>query len=100
MKGVPDTEATDTAFRTAATRSFHTLLASMPIMFRTLRLVNLLTTFAGKSYAKLFTGNPLIDPFIGAFAGSLSFGIPVISYVVFSLLNGLVVGRLAPDESE
>jgi hypothetical protein len=67
---------------TAIVQAFRTLRTSLPIMFGILLLVNLVTTVARDSYPKLFTGNFLLDPLVGALAGSVSFGIPVTSYVV------------------
>ena len=55
---------------------------ALPIMIGILMLINLLNVFFRDYYTKLFTGNMLIDPFIGAVAGSISFGIPVTSYIV------------------
>ncbi len=45
-------------------------------------MVNLITVNFGDFYLKLFTGNYIKDSFIGAVAGSISFGIPVTSYIV------------------
>jgi hypothetical protein len=67
---------------TAIAQAFRTLRTSLPIMFGILLLVNLVTTVARDSYPRLFTGNFLLDPLVGALAGSVSFGIPVTSYVV------------------
>lgn len=46
-----------------------------------LMLVNLLNPLFEKYYTKIFTGNYFFDPLIGAIAGSISFGIPIASYV-------------------
>lgn len=45
-------------------------------------LVNLINPVLADMYNRIFTGNILIDPLIGATAGSISFGIPLTSYVV------------------
>ena len=45
-------------------------------------IINLLNVFLQDWYGKIFTGNALIDPLIGALAGSVSFGIPLTSYIV------------------
>lgn len=66
----------------AIAQAFRTLRISLPIMIGILLLVNLVTTVAGDSYPRLFTGNFFLDPLVGALAGSLSFGIPVTSYIV------------------
>lgn len=59
-----------------------TLKTSLPIMIGILLLVNLINLFARNYYPKLFTGNLILDPLIGALAGSFSFGIPITSYIV------------------
>lgn len=55
---------------------------ALPIMAGTLLLINLLNVFLKDYYSKVFTGNVLLDPFIGALSGSVSFGVPVTSYIV------------------
>lgn len=55
---------------------------SLPIMIGILLLINLINLFAKGYYPKLFTGNLILDPLIGSLAGSISFGIPIISYIV------------------
>ena len=54
----------------------------LPIIIGMLLLINLINLFANSYYSKLFTNNPILDPLIGALAGSLSFGIPITSYIV------------------
>jgi hypothetical protein len=58
---------------------FETIL---PMMVGILLLINLLNIFLRDYYTNVFTGNVLIDPLIGAIAGSFSFGIPITSYIV------------------
>ncbi len=55
---------------------------ALPIMIGMLLLINLLNVFLKDYYSKVFTGNVLLDPFIGALSGSVSFGVPVTSYIV------------------
>lgn len=55
---------------------------ALPIMMGMLLLINLLNVFLKDYYSKVFTGNVLLDPFIGALSGSVSFGVPVTSYIV------------------
>jgi hypothetical protein len=55
---------------------------ALPIMVGMLLLINLLNVFLKDYYSKVFTGNVLLDPFIGSLLGSVSFGIPVTSYIV------------------
>ncbi len=66
----------------AFSKAAQTLKASLPIMIGILLLVNLINLFAKGYYSKLFTGNLILDPLVGALAGSLSFGIPITSYIV------------------
>jgi len=51
-------------------------------MLGILLLISLANIFIKNYYSKIFTGNALIDPLIGASAGSISFGIPLTSYIV------------------
>ena len=69
-------------FRKALIQSLNTFKTSLPILFGTLLLVNLGQPFAQNWYAKIFTGNYILDPLLGALAGSVSFGMPITSYVV------------------
>jgi len=68
---------TKAVFKTV--QSFRT---SLPIMMGILLLINLINLFARDYYPKLFTGNLVLDPLIGALAGSFSFGIPITSYII------------------
>lgn len=54
----------------------------MPILLGVLLLINLASPLLQAGYSKLFTGNMLLDPLLGAAAGSISFGIPITSYIV------------------
>jgi uncharacterized membrane protein YraQ (UPF0718 family) len=54
----------------------------IPILIGVLLLANLLNVFFQKYYAIIFTGNYLKDTVIGALVGSLSFGMPITSYVI------------------
>ena len=68
--------------RKASLRAIQTLKTFLPIMIGVLLLVNLINLFINSYYSKLFTGNLILDPLIGALAGSISFGIPITSYIV------------------
>lgn len=63
-------------------KASRTLASSLPIMIGILLLVNLINFSAESYYTKLFTGNFILDPLIGALAGSFSFGMPITSYIV------------------
>ena len=54
----------------------------LPIILGVIMLVSLLVSLIPKSfYTSIFTGNALIDPFLGAAVGSISSGNPMISYI-------------------
>ena len=55
---------------------------SIPIIMGVFLLVNLINSLLHSFYFKVFTGNYLLDPLIGSLAGSISFGIPITSYIV------------------
>lgn len=54
----------------------------IPILVGMLLLAMLINNLAQRYYDKMFTGDYLKDTFIGAIAGSLSFGMALTSYVV------------------
>lgn len=54
----------------------------LPMLFGMLLLINLLNPLMENQYSKWFTGHYLHDTVIGAVAGSISFGIPITSYIV------------------
>jgi hypothetical protein len=62
-------------------KTISSIRISFPIILGVLMLLSLLNPFLQKFYPKIFTGNYFIDPLMGAIAGSISFGIPVVSYV-------------------
>ncbi len=66
----------------AIEKSWQVFRASLPITVGILMIISLLNAFLKDWYAKIFVGSPLIDPLIGALAGSVSFGIPITSYIV------------------
>jgi hypothetical protein len=67
----------------------------MPMLTGVLLLVSLLHQFFKNNYQHWFSGNLILDPFIGAIAGSISFGMPVTSYVVGGELLHAGVSLLA-----
>ncbi len=66
----------------ATQKSLNNFKIMIPILIGVLLLVNLITVASSDIYLKLFTGNYIKDSFIGALAGSVSFGIPVTSYII------------------
>lgn len=65
----------------AISKTFKNFKTSLPIIVGILMLISLLNPIFEKYYSQIFTGNYFIDPLIGAIAGSVSFGIPIVSYV-------------------
>jgi len=75
-------ESRQPTFKKAFLKAWLTMKTFLPIMIGILLLVNLINIFAKNYYSKIFTDNLILDPLIGAFAGSFSFGIPITSYVI------------------
>jgi uncharacterized membrane protein YraQ (UPF0718 family) len=76
-------------------KSFRTLLAFMPTMFGILLLVSMINVLTNGTYNNIFRGSKFLDPLIGATVGSLSFGLPITSYIVGGELMSRGVGLLA-----
>ena len=69
---------------------------SFPVLVGVLLLVGLFTVLIpGGDFTKLFSGNAVIDPLIGALLGSAATGNPVTSYVIGGELLDLGVGMSA-----
>ncbi|GAG27215.1 unnamed protein product [marine sediment metagenome] len=65
---------------------------SLPVLVGVLLLVGLVNTSIPKVYfTKIFTGNNLLDPFIGTAFGSVAAGNPLTSYIIGGelLKNGI-----------
>lgn len=55
----------------------------IPVLLGVLLLISLVNaSVPPEVYAGFFTGNPLIDPFIGAVFGSVAAGNPITSYII------------------
>ena len=67
----------------------------VPMLIGVLLLVSLLHQFFKNNYQYWFSGNLILDPLIGAIAGSISFGMPVTSYVAGGELLHAGVSLLA-----
>ena len=68
-------------------RAFRGLLnnlkMSVPILLGVLMLIGLITTLVPKAFfSRVFTGNRVLDPLIGAVFGSTAAGSPLTSYVI------------------
>jgi len=62
--------------------SVQMIKTALPIMIGILLLLNLVKIYTQEYYTTLFSGDPLIDPLIGAIAGSIYVGSPITSYIV------------------
>lgn len=67
--------------KTAFAKTIQNIKLSLPIIVGVLMLVNLINPLLQNYCTKIFTGNYFFDPLVGAFLGSISFGIPLVSYV-------------------
>lgn len=67
--------------KTAFLKTINLIRNVLPILCGILLLVSLLQQFFQDHYQDWFTGNYFFDPFIGAGAGAISFGIPITSYI-------------------
>lgn len=64
-------------------QTLNSFKTSIPMIMGVLMLVSLAVTVVPASfYKKIFTGNNIIDPLLGAVAGSISSGTPLVSYMV------------------
>ncbi len=68
----------------------------LPILTGVLLLVNLIEPLLLQQYYTWFSGSAILDPLIGALAGSVSFGIPITSYIVGGelLQKGVALGAV------
>ncbi len=67
----------------AMKRSGNQFATMLPIFFGVVLLIGLLNTFVSRdSLAALFSGNVVLDTFLGAFFGSILAGNPINSYVI------------------
>lgn len=67
--------------KTAFAKTIQNVKISLPIIIGVLMLVNIINPLLQNYYTKIFTGNYIIDPLVGSILGSISFGIPIVSYV-------------------
>lgn len=69
---------------------------SLPILLGILMLLALAATLIPKNlYSKIFTGNQIIDPLIGALVGSIAGGNPITSYIIGGELRLQGISMLA-----
>jgi uncharacterized membrane protein YraQ (UPF0718 family) len=83
---------TSLKLKKAAVGLLNNLQMSLPILAGVLLLIGLINTWVPKDFfAKIFTGNKLLDPIIGAVFGSIAAGNPLTSYIIGGelLRNGI-----------
>lgn len=67
----------------SAKKTLNALNQSLPVVVGVIMAISLLKTAVPDSlYSTIFTGNILIDPFIGSLIGSIAAGNPITSYIV------------------
>jgi uncharacterized membrane protein YraQ (UPF0718 family) len=67
----------------AVKRSGNQFVSMLPIFLGVVLLIGLLNTFVSRDFlAALFSGNVVLDTFLGAFFGSILAGNPINSYVI------------------
>lgn len=65
----------------ALRKTYANFKIAIPMILGILLLINLLNPLFQKFYPLFFTGNYLIDSFIGALLGSIAFGMPLTAYI-------------------
>lgn len=81
--------------RQALKRTWQSYRQAIPMIIGVLLLVNLLNPVLQRFYPRIFTGNYILDPLLGALGGSIAFGIPITSYVAGGELLDAGVSLLA-----
>jgi hypothetical protein len=67
--------------KAAFQKTLQNIKMAIPMIIGILMLISLINPLFQGYYSKVFTGNYLIDPLLGALAGSVAFGIPITSYI-------------------
>ena len=90
MKG--NEEVRQSRWKRAARGLLNNFKMSIPILVGILLLIGLINTLVPKSFfSRIFTGNKILDPLIGALIGSIAAGSPLNSYLIGGelLKNGI-----------
>ena len=83
-------------FKESARKTLNSFKQSIPILIGVLLMLSLVNIAVPKEfYSKIFTGNKLVDPFIGALLGSIAAGNPITSYVIGGELKNQGVSMVA-----
>lgn len=69
--------------KTALFKTVANFKTTFPIIIWVLLLINLVNPIISPYYSKIFSGNYILDPFVWAILWSISFGIPITSYVTW-----------------
>ena len=77
-------------------KTWKSITQSVPIILGILSLVALIVTLVPpRLFGRLFTGNALIDPFIGSALGSIFSGNPLTSYIIGGELQKTGISEIA-----
>lgn len=69
--------------KVATLKTYKNIKTSLPIIIGVLMMINLVNPILVNYYSKLFTNNYFFDPLIWAVLWSISFWIPIVSYVTW-----------------
>lgn len=83
-------------YKLALKNTFNNIKNTLPILFGIILLIAfMISIIPSNFYSKIFTGNNLIDSFLGTIVGSIAAGNPVNSYVIGIELLRQDVGLIA-----
>jgi len=83
-------------YKLALKNTFNNIKNTLPILFGIVLLISFIITIIPSSfYSNFFTGNSVVDSFLGALLGSVAAGNPVNSYVIGVELLKQGVGLVA-----
>ena len=84
------------ALKQAFLKTARSFTRSLPILLGVFMLLSLAATLIPKGlYGRIFTGNQIFDPLIGALVGSVAGGNPVTSYIIGGELRLQGISMLA-----
>jgi hypothetical protein len=84
------------AMKQAFVKTARSFTRSLPILLGVFMLLSLAATLIPKGlYGRIFTGNQIFDPLIGALVGSVAGGNPVTSYIIGGELRHQGISMLA-----
>jgi hypothetical protein len=84
------------ALKQAFVKTARSFTRTLPILLGVFMILSLAATLIPRGlYARIFTGNKILDPLIGAVVGSVSGGNPVTSYIIGGELRLQGISMLA-----